>query len=343
MDIRKKIGQLFILGFYGDIVSNNHPIVRDIKEHNLGGVILFDKLLAHKKKTNNIVSKKQVKTLTDDLKSFASTKLFVCMDQEGGMVSRLPEEMGFINTASPKEIGIKDDLSFTRSQAEQVAHNLKYIGVNLNFAPVVDLDINPHNPIISRYERSFSKEAKKVIDHASCWIETCNRENIISCLKHFPGHGSADADSHLGFVDVSKSWSESELIPYKKIIDKNLVQVIMTAHLFNEHLDPKYPATLSRNTITKLLREDLGYAGVVVSDDMQMAAITRQYSISEGVIHALAAGVDMFIIGNNIDHDENILATMVDCVIDGINRKIISEELVNSAYNRIQKLKSIIS
>ena len=342
LSLEQKIGQLFILGFAGDRLSSDHPIVQDIEKRNLGGVILFDRLLAATKDTNNIIDARQLGQLTASLQRLASDSLLIAVDQEGGQVNRFKKERGFPTTPSAMELGSCSDLQSTIASAQQTARMLAGIGVNLNLAPVVDLNLYPENPIIGRYGRSFSADPITVTAHAAAWINEHRRQGILSCLKHFPGHGSSRTDSHLGFVDVSGTWQDVELLPYRHLIQGGQADAIMIGHLFNKKFDTHYPATLSRTTVHSLVRQHLQFTGVIVSDDMQMKAITAHYGIEDACCKALAAGVDLIIIGNNLVHDPSILLKVRDKILRRLDEGAIAEASVEEAWNRVQTYKQII-
>jgi beta-N-acetylhexosaminidase len=342
MNLEQKIGQLFLIGFQGDSINASHPIVADIQQRNLGGVILFDRFLAGQnpaQERNNIKSSAQVKALTAALQGFARTPLLIAVDQEGGKVRRLKPELGFPATATAAELGQKNDTTLTTIHAATTADTLQTLGINLNLAPVVDLNAYPENPVIGRLDRSFSVQPGRVTEHASTWIEAHKQRGIISCLKHFPGHGSSRTDSHLGFTDISETWTEAELTPYRELIGSGTAEVIMTGHLFHKGLDPIHPATLSPMIINNLLRRQLNFTGVVVSDDLQMKAITNLYGLEEAACLALAAGVDLLIIGNNLEYDPDILTRVIPAIRQAVARGAITEELIDNAYARVQRLK----
>jgi beta-N-acetylhexosaminidase len=342
MNLEHKIGQLFLIGFQGDSIDISHPIVADIQQRNLGGVILFDRFLAGQDPTqerNNIKSATQVKTLTSALQGLSRTPLLIAVDQEGGKVRRLKPELGFPATASGAELGQKNDTTLTTIHSATTADMLQALGINLNLAPVVDLNSFPENPVIGQLDRSFSAQPDRVIEHAGAWIKAHKQRGIISCLKHFPGHGSSRTDSHLGFTDISETWTEAELTPYRELIGSGTAEVIMTGHLFNKILDPIHPATLSPLIIGNILRQQLHFTGVVVSDDLQMKGITNLYGLEEAACLALAAGIDLLIIGNNLEYDPDILARVIPAVQRAIGRGAITEELIDNAYARVQRLK----
>jgi beta-N-acetylhexosaminidase len=342
MNIEYKIGQLFLLGFQGDTIDASHPVVFDIRHRNLGGVILFDRRLTGSGGANNIVSASQVKALTASLQEFSTTPLLIALDQEGGKVRRLKPEMGFPATAGAAELGQKNDKVMTTIHALTTADTLHCLGINLNLAPVLDLNIFAQNPVIGGLGRSFSSSAAIVSAHAGAWVKAHSSRQVLSCLKHFPGHGSSRTDSHLGFTDISETWQPEELLPYKNLIAQGLADAVMTGHLFHGGLDPHSPATLSRSIIGSLLRRDLGFQGVVISDDLQMKAITSRYGLEEAVCLALAAGVDLLIVGNNLEVDPNILARLIPAILQAIQTGRLSEKRIHEAWTRVQQLKSTL-
>lgn len=342
LSLEQKIGQLFILGFTGATFRPDHPIVQDIEKRNLGGVIIFDRFLAASKDTNNIVSTEQLSLLIASLQEQADAPLLVAVDQEGGQVNRFRKERGFPVTPTAMELGKSPDLNLSIESAQQTAKMLRNTGVNFNLAPVVDLNLYKENPIIGKYGRSFSADPAIVTAHSRAWIKEHRQQGILSCLKHFPGHGSSRTDSHLGFVDITNSWQKAELLPYQHLISENQADSIMIGHLFNRSFDDQYPATLSHATIQTLLRKQLQFKGVVISDDMQMRAITGHYGLEDACCRALAAGVDLLIIGNNINYDPFILTKVKDVILRRIDEGIITEARIDKAWCRIQKFKQLL-
>lgn len=345
IDLKKlemMIGQMIMVGFRGFDVSEKDYIVRDIKNRNLGGIIIFDYDVLLKKAERNVKSPEQLKSLLGKLASYAETPLFIAVDQEGGKVARLKAKYGFPESVSAKFLGDKNDISFTENEAGKIGFILNEMGININFAPVVDLNINPENPAIGKYERSFSADADIVINNAEAFINGLGKYGILACLKHFPGHGSAWNDSHYGMADVSDTWIEDELVPYKELIKKDLVDIIMTAHIFNKKLDQDYPATLSKKILTGLLRNELGFDGVIISDDMQMKAISDYYGLRKSIYLALDGGIDILMFCNNSDYDEKITEKIIRIVKSLVMNNKISFERIEESYNRIMKLKSKI-
>ncbi len=335
------IGQILMVGFRGFEVNDASPIARDLRERHMGSVVLFDYDVATQKRERNVKSPAQVKQLCAALQKIAPTKLLIAIDQEGGKVARLTERYGFPATVSQQTLGTKNDLPYTRQVADTTAKTLADAGINLNLAPAVDLNTNPNNPVIGKIERSFSADANVVTNHARELMQAHHARNVLTTLKHFPGHGSSKDDSHLGFVDVTQTWARTELEPYRKIIAAGECDTVMTAHVFNANLDPKLPATLSKNIITGILRDELKFDGVVITDDMGMGAISQNYGFENAIELALNAGVDMLALANNSDpFDENIATRAHTAIKRMVNEGKVPRARIEQAYRRVTRLKA---
>ncbi len=343
VNIGEQIGQMLMVGFRGLEVDEESPVVRDIREGRIGGVVLFDYDIPSASSVRNIESPRQVKELVAALQDAAPVPLFVAIDQEGGKVSRLKEASGFPPSVSAQYLGALDDVEKTRQHAGAMAATLASLGINLNFAPVVDLNVNPDNPVIGKLERSFSADPAVVTRQAIAIIDALHERVILSAVKHFPGHGSSAADSHEGFVDITETWSPEELIPFDRIFKAGRCDMIMTGHVFNGKLDPEWPATLSPEVIHHILREYMGYGGVVVSDDMQMRAIRDNYGIETAIERAVLAGVDILLFANNSVFEEDI-ASRAGAILERLVRDgTISADRIDTSYRRIMKLKERLS
>ncbi len=334
-----QIGQMLMVGFRGLAADNQSPVIQDIKKRNIGGVILFDYDVPLKSPIRNIKSPKQVKALTTALQKASLIPLFIAIDQEGGKVNRLKEKFGFPPSVSEQYLGSIDNPSTTERFAKITAKTLANLGINLNFAPVVDLNINPDNPIIGKLERSFSADPDIVVKHSLIFIDALHDFGVLSAIKHFPGHGSSLNDSHKGFVDVTNSWSPNELKPFEVIIKSGKCDMIMTAHIFNGKIDPEWPATLSSRTVKGILRNDLKYRGIVISDDMQMKAIRSFYGLETAIKMAISSGVDILLFANNSVFEEDISTRALAIIKKLLSRGEISPERINESYMRIMKLK----
>ncbi len=316
-EIKKLIGKTIIIGFDTQTLDSN--LKNDIDKYNLGGIILFNKDYKTKKE-KNIHSKKQLKKLIDDIQNYSPYKMFIGIDQEGGKVQRLNSKNGFTDYPSATFLSSKD-INYTKNIYKNLSNELNNIGINLNFAPVVDVAINSENYVIVGLERSYSSDPKIVTKYASIFIDEMEKNDVFSVLKHFPGHGSSNSDSHKGFVDISNTWQEKELIPYKNLIKNNKAKFIMTAHVFNKKLDDIYPATLSYNINTKLLREKLNFKGLIISDDLQMKAISSHYNLKQTLKLAINSGVNILLFGNQLDTIK--LEIIIDTIYDLILKKEI--------------------
>jgi len=341
-DLDVKIGQMILAGFRGYTLKDKNPIVADLEDRRLAGVVLFDYDVALGKYKRNIKSPKQLQELDAELLDATPIPpLLISVDQEGGRVSRLKPAYGFPPSYSPQHLGELNDPDFTYACAETTAQTLKSVDINLNLAPVVDLNVNPTNPIIGKYERSFSADPDVVTTHALKVIEAHHEQGVLTTLKHFPGHGSSTGDSHLGFVDVTDTWDPVELVPFGNIIQAGMCDVVMTAHIFNADLDPDYPATLSQSTITGILRDQLGWNGVVISDDMGMGAIADHYGFEDAVRLSVLAGVDILAFANNsATFDPTIPARAIATIKGLVEEGTITEARIDESYRRIMSLKA---
>lgn len=343
LTLRRDIGEMLLVGFRGTAIDNQSHIVRDIKDYHIGGVILFEYDAPSGRRPRNITSPDQVRQLCKKLQDLDKETLLIGIDQEGGRVNRLKSKYGFPSFPSHKQTAQQGPDS-VRHCAELTAKTLSQLGINLNFAPCVDVDINPLCPVIGKLERSFSANPAEVAQCASIWIDAQRQQGILSCPKHFPGHGSSDADSHLGLVDVSDSWVFSELTPYKMLIDSGKVDLIMTTHVFNAQLDSIYPATLSHKTLEGLLRTELGYNGVIITDDLAMGAMVKQYSYDTILRQTILAGADLLCLSNNgREYDADLVPKTVELIFSMVKQGLIPEERIHQSAKRIRDLKRKIN
>lgn len=337
--LKHLVGSTLILGFRGSSVTEESSIVKQIKEYRLAGVILFDKDMVNQEPVHNIKSPEQVKTLCSQLQSASEETLFISIDQEGGLVNRLKPEYGFPSTRSHQTLGELDSIEETHREALLIGKTCREIGINLNFAPCVDVDTNPENPIIHKKQRSFSARPLKVAEHAKVFVDGLNKFGVLAALKHFPGHGSSFGDTHLGFTDVSDTWLDIELKPYEILLGQGFDQLIMSSHIYNKHLDAEHPATLSKSVITGLLRQKLGFKGLIVSDDLQMGAITSNYGLDKAIILALNAGINLLCFGNNLVKDP-VTAEQVYLIVDAaLKTGELNIKMLEENYNRIKTFK----
>jgi beta-N-acetylhexosaminidase len=334
------IGEMIILGFRGTEVDGSSGIVEYINKYNIGGVILFDYDVPSKSFPRNILDPYQTKELIEDLKKFTRSDLLIAVDAEGGYVNRLKAEYGFVPIKSAQEMG-EDNPDDTFLEISPLAMKLDSLGFNLNFAPVVDVNLNKENPVIGNQERSFSDDPVKVYEHAGSFIDAMHKYDIITAIKHFPGHGSSTEDSHLGLVDITDTYNEeAELFPYRKLIEDGKADIVMTAHIMNTDIDPDNPATLSSIFLQDILRGELNYEGIIVSDDMQMGAIVTNFGFEEAIVKAINAGCDLLIFSNNGPrYEDDIAQKSFEAIKEAVRNGKITEEEINNCYTRIKELK----
>lgn len=331
-----KIGQMIMIGFPGTEVDPK--VLDEVNKGKVGSVLLFEKNIP---RTNSFVA---LKKIIWTYQQASAIPLFIAIDQEGGKVNRLKDKYGFPRSITAQEMGASKTLDSVRFYGEATAATLVGLGINVNFAPVVDLASNPTNPVIVKSGRSFSANEDTVILMARTFIQTHRKLGVITVLKHFPGHGSSKDDTHFGIADVTTTWEDRELEPYAELINSGDVDAVMSAHIVNKKLDSEgNPGTLSSNILNGILRNKLNYHGVIFSDDMQMQAITKHYGLEEAIRLAVLAGIDIMTFSNNILGSENRTVDKVHEVIkDYVKKGVISNERIDQSYKRIMKLKSKI-
>ena len=334
--LRQRIARLLVVGFRGLRVEPGDWIAANIAVDGLGGVILFDK--DSSQATRNIRSPRQVPRLVSDLRALApGRELIVAIDQEGGLVTRLSPAYGFPAVASQEEVGPKGDAEVT-AWAEGLVATLAAVGINLNLAPVVDVNVNPKNPAIGALHRAFSADTGVVTRDAGIEIQAHRDKGVRTTLKHFPGLGSATSNTDFGVADVTKSWSQQELGPYRDLLGQGLVDVIMAGHLVNGQIDPSAPASLSRGTVTDLLRNELGWDGVVITDDLQAGAITDSFGREDAVALAIEAGNDLLLFANQQVYDPDIVRWAIDLIEGFVTSGRITEARIDASYERVTAL-----
>ncbi len=330
-----KIGQMIMLGINNRTqFTETDSLLQEISSNKVGGIILFEKNIDKTEPSSRL------KSLIEKAKSYSSIPLLVTIDEEGGKVHRLKEKYGFVGMPSAAYLGSINNSDSTTFYNNRLADELSDIGINFNYAPSVDLALNPENTVIVR---SFSALPAITAKHAALCINAHHQNGVKTILKHFPGHGSSTADSHLGIVDVSDSWDFQELFPYYELIKSNTCDAIMTAHIVNKYWDSSLlPATLSKKVIGGMLRGLLGYKGVVFSDDMQMHAISKEYGVDKALTLAINAGVDIVMFANNVDINEQpVTATEVHGKIKKLVKEgKIPEARIDESYKRIMALKN---
>ncbi len=320
VEIREKVYQMFILGTEG----NGY---KKALSDGLGGIIFF---------TKDIISSEQILKFNNECRKLAKISPFLAIDQEGGRVERTENIHGgkkYLSARYAFQNGILE------IQTEKMANELKNYGFNLNFAPCVDVNTNPNNPIIG--ERSFSSNPEDVITAAKIVCNIYSKSNIITCIKHFPGHGDTDTDSHLALPQINLSLEEMEkthILPFKSLIESG-IDMVMVAHIYCTCFDSDIiPASLSKNAIS-YLRDNLKYDGIIISDDMIMKGVSEKFSPLESCLKGIDAGLDMFIFRNS---NESIINAIEQIISLAENNNILAKK-INNSYTKILKLKEKFS
>ena len=334
--LRPRIARLLVVDFRGLRVEAGDWIAANIAVDGLGGVILFDKDRAQP--TRNVRTQRQVTSLISDLRALAPQReLIVAIDQEGGLVTRLSPAHGFPAVAYEEAIGSKGDTA-VQAWADGLAATLADVGVNLNLAPVVDVDVNPKNPAIGAIQRAFSPDPAVVARDAAIEIQAHRAVQVRTTLKHFPGLGSATSNTDFGVADVTRTWTQQELDPYRDLLGRGLVDVIMAGHVVNGQIDPSAPASLSRGTVTDLLRGELGWDGLVITDDLQAGAITDNFGAEDAVALAIEAGNDLLLFANQQVYDPGIVTNTIDLIEGFVSSGRIPEARIDRSYARVTAL-----
>lgn len=326
MTLEEKIGQLLMVGMEG--TELDEETARFLRNHKIGGVILFGR---------NMKNHEQIRELTGQLQNLASgpagVALLIGTDQEGGRVNRLPGEKGRFPSA--RSMAGSGDPDRVRDTAARMAVQLKELGINMNFAPVLDINSNPQSTVIG--DRAFGNNPETVTTMGLAFIEGTLAEGIIPVAKHFPGYGNAALDPHTNLPAVTQSLEAlqgSALIPFQEAVAKD-VPAIMTAHILLPQVDAAAPATLSRTIITGILREQLQFDGVIVSDDLDMGAITELYSPGEAAVLSLQSGVDLLL----VCHNRESMTQAFEELVAAVQRGEISGEELDQKVSRILALK----
>lgn len=327
-ELRRRIGQLLVFGFEGTEVPN---AMKDlIRNHYLGHIILF---------TRNVASIAQLQALNADLQRLAhesgqSWPLTISADQENGIVRRMPSEIPGI--PGNMALGATLNAENARRSGELTARILLSLGVNFNLAPVLDVNNNPHNPVIG--VRSFSDVPETVASFGKALIEGLQSQGVIACGKHFPGHGDTNVDSHLDLPTIPHGEARLrriELVPFEAAIQAG-VDVLMTAHVVFPAVEPAgIPATLSRRVLTGLLRQELGFRGVITTDCLEMNAISETIGTPKGAVEALKAGADLVMVSHRLDRQQATIEAIVTAVQSGE----LGEDRINDAFQRVVALK----
>lgn len=324
LTIEEKIGQLIIAGIDGTTINNDTKLLLD--QYKIGNFILFKR---------NLKSEKQIKQFTTELHQYRDSNmpLWISIDQEGGVVNRLPQAF-----PSAEELGKNNSIEGTKQIGTEMGAMLHELGFQMDFAPVLDINSNPDNPIIG--SRAYGNSAEIVSKHSVAMMEALQSQGVIAVGKHFPGHGDTKEDSHLTLPAIDKTWDELmelELIPFVQAIEHH-IDGIMVSHLLVPKVDPQYPASLSHEFVTNKLRKQLGFEGLIITDDLEMKGITNDYSVGEAAVLAIQAGADMVIIGHELKRQQDAFEQIKLAVSNGT----IDIEEINERVYRILSYKLAI-
>ncbi|MFA5523639.1 MAG: beta-N-acetylhexosaminidase [Tissierellales bacterium] len=324
MSIEEKIGQMIIVGIEGYTLDEKSRKL--IEEEGVGGIIIFGK---------NVESPSQLLSLVNSLKEANSKNknpLFVSVDEEGGRVSRMPKEVKKLSTN--EEIGLLNNKELSYKIGAILAEELNIFGFNMNFAPVLDINSNPNNPVIG--DRAFGVEPYIVSDLGIQTMKGIQSGGIISVIKHFPGHGDTSVDSHIGLPAIEhdiERLNSFELVPFRKAIEDG-ADTVMVAHILMSGIDSESPASLSKTIITGILRDQLEFDGVVISDDLTMGAIIENYDLGEAAIKAIDAGSDIVLVAHGFENGIAVINAMKEAIISG---RITEERLDESIYRILRQ------
>jgi beta-N-acetylhexosaminidase len=331
MPLANRIGQMLMLGFIGSTTetSGADQIAEHLEIGRIGGVLFL---------RHNVRSREGVEGLTRRFRAI-DDNVWMSVDQEGGLVQRLSADLGYTHIPRAMQVAQHKDLAQARALYRLSAAEFRAAGFNMNLAPVADLH-DPDNAVIGQYGRAYGADADTIAGYAGAFIDMYNQAGAICAIKHFPGHGRSRGDSHHGFVDISETWNEEELAPFRQLIDNGQAHLIMGGHLTNRILDPSGdPVTFSDPILNGLLRGQLGYTGATMTDDLDMGAIRENYSQKESVIKAIEGGNDLIMMSNSAAPNPELPQIFASWVLEAIGEGRLSELRINQSVARIGVLK----
>lgn len=337
--LEQMAGQMIVVGFQGDDADDaSVQALRDeLAAGRLGGVMLLK---------TNVKSLGAVAEMNAAFRA-ASPDLppFITVDQEGGAVERMTKDVGFTEIPNAASIAANNTPAQAKAIYATMAASLAELGFTVNFGPVADVNLNPDNQVIAKYGRAFSADPAVVASYDAAFIEAHHQAGMLTALKHFPGHGSSTADSHEGFVDITQTWQPEELDPYRTLIAAGEVDMVMAGHLYHaDYSDAgaQTPSSLSPQWITGVLRGDLGYNGVVISDDLEMGSIRDHFSLEQTVTEAVRAGVDVLLFSNTAKYHAGLGREVLDILVAQGEADPAFAARIAESYNRIVALKATI-
>jgi beta-N-acetylhexosaminidase len=325
MSLDQKLGQMVIVEFYG--ASLNSALIQMIQENHISGVLIENK-------NGNAQTRAQLTTLIRAMQGHASIPLFITTDFEGGLVNELRLITG--ERASEAAIGATGNPQVAYTAGHNAARDLTSLGLNVNFMPIVDVLTNPNNPGLP--DRTFGSNPTLVTNMGRAYLKGLTDGGVIGCLKHFPGLGSASIDPHFSLPHMDRSLATLnavDFVPYRTLINEGIVPMVMVTHILNPQLDATLPTSLSPNVVTKLLRQQLNFKGVIISDTLWMGGVSNRYSLAQAAVLAVKAGTDLLLGPRGLSDTQNMIFGLHQAVMSGQ----ISMNQINASAQRILEMK----
>ena len=326
----EKIGSLLMMGFYGDTPNfkSAKALARHLGSGAAGGVVFL---------RHNVGSRRGVEQLTQMFRDAGGRRVpLLSIDQEGGKVQRLGTKEGYTDIPEAGRVPASYSPEKAAAMYRAAGRELRASGFNVNLAPSVDLH-DKRNPVIGKWERSYGTDPAKVARYGAAFIRGMGEAGVACCAKHFPGHGTSRGDSHDGFVDITKTWGKGELEPFRLLARE--APMMMGGHLVHDGLTGGEPVTFSEAALTGILREQLGFTGAIVTDDLDMGAIRNRYSMKEAVVNSVAAGNDIILISNSARPDDDLPAKAVGWVRQAVKDGRIPASRIDDAAARVAAVK----
>ena len=328
-EVEQMAGKLLVMGFPGNSLDDTSTkvLTGHIKAGRAGGALFL---------RHNVKSGNQAKAMARQFAA-AQSGCLNAIDQEGGKVQRLGKKHGLSPIPTAQWVAGNKSVAEAKAIYAKAGRELRGAGFNMNMAPSVDIH-DPKNPVIGKYGRSFSTDVERIAAYAGAFVDGFASAGVACSLKHFPGHGSSRGDSHDGFVDITNTWKQSELVPFKKLAGK--APMIMGGHLFHpEFSNGKSPVTFSSKALISKLRNGLGYQGIILTDDLDMGAIRKSFQLKEAIILALAAGNDLILLSNSLRYDGDLPASAVRWISGAVKEGRISQGSLKASYNRVMNMR----
>ena len=337
--LEEMAGQMIVVGFQGDDVADTavENLRDELAAGRLGGVMLLK---------INVKSLDAVAAMNAAFRAASPELLpFLTLDQEGGAVERLTKDVGFKEIPNAAAIAAGNSPDEAEAIYAEMASSIAALGFTVNFGPVADINLNTSNQVIAKFGRAFSDDPAVVASYDAAFIKAHHAAGVLTALKHFPGHGSSTADSHEGFVDITDTWQPSELDPYRTLMGENLVDMVMVGHLYHaDYSDAgaQTPSSLSPQWISGVLRDELGYDGIVISDDLEMGAIRDHFTLEQTVTMAVRAGTDVLLFSNTAKYRASLGAEILAILVAEAEADPAFAARIAESYERIVELKGRI-